>query len=453
MALPYCHTIMVLLLGAAIGGCGFGPTGDAIKDGGAHLADVQAPDAADGRDGTTPDGAAADAPLDVADSGTATPTSVFDNFHVHAVDVALDPTAWQAYLDGVDKPDGKKVFVWRPAQVTWDGTTYANVGVRGFGNGSQLENPAKPNIRLKWDEFIPGADGPEKLKSLRLKASGQDATFLREPLVFDLVRAIGGYAPRWSWARVRVNGVNYGFYQVFEHTDKRMFNALFGNTDGEKYETSEGCFGLDCPPWGCSALKSNYEGDPGDGSKLATLAAAVAASNEGNLLAELQAHIDVGALLANYATDAVVSNIDGLAAAGQNFTFYINTGTTLVEIIAGGADLTFGNFDAWYAFDAPWGSPNAWCPGRVDQLYQRLWTAAATKTLLLEKFRALQCGPFRAETLVARIDKFRLLIKAEVYADPKGIFSPGQLDVAYATLKDYVLKRQDTLVALLGPCP
>jgi hypothetical protein len=439
---------MVLLLGAMSGGCGFGTTPDAIKDGGAQLADGASQQPSDARDATA-EGGADEA---VADNGSPTPTTLFDNFSVHAVDVTLDPTEWAAYLDGVDKPDGKKVYAWHKAQVVWDGAAYADVGVRGFGNGSQLLNPAKPNIRLKWDEFIPGADGPENIKSLRLKASGQDATFLREPLVFDLVRAVGGHAPRWSWARVRVNGVNYGIYQAFENADKRMFQSLFGNTDGHKYQTSEGCFGLDCPPWGCSALKSNYKGDPGDGSELVELAAAVAGSNDGNLLAELQPRIDVGALLANYATDAVVSNIDGLAASGQNFTFYVNTGTTLVEIIAGGTDLTLGNFDAWYAFDSPWGLPNSWCPGRVDQLYQRLWTAAATKTLLLEKFRALQCGAFRSDTLVLKIDKLRLLIKADVYADPKGVFSAGQLDLAFATLKAYVLGRQDALVALLGPC-
>ncbi len=380
-------------------------------------------------------------------------TEVFDDKGAHVIQITLDPIEWQLYLDGVAKPDSQKVYEWHDASLLWDGVAYGQLAVRGFGNGSQIDNPSKPNIRVKFDHLIAEGVGPGGQKSVRLKASGQDPTFLREPLAYELSRSIGGHAPRTSWARVLVNGEDYGFYQVAEHADKRMFKTLFGNNDGNKYQSLEACLGLDCPPWGCDALKASYKGDPGDGAELSALAKAVTATTADTLLPELQKRVGLGPLLANYATDAVLSNLDGLASAGQNFTLYVDAKTLLIEVIAGGADLTFGNFkDAFYPLESPWGTPNGWCADRVDHLYQRIWQAPKTQALLFEKFRALQCGGFAADKLLARIDSLRALIKAQVYADPKGMNDAALLDAEYGKLKAYVTKRQTTLSALLGPC-
>jgi hypothetical protein len=460
----------LLLLTLLAPGCGGGDpvsgtktTGVSVPDAtdSADMAGKDAGDAADGVDSTGDTDA-----QDAADAGFTLPadatylmgdmplaSEVFDLKGVHIIAVTVDPKEWQDYLAGVAMPDGQKVYDWHPAQITFDGAAYTQVAVRGFGNGSQLDNPKKPNIRLKFDHYDTNGVGPEGQHSVKLKASGQDASFVREPLMYELVRGLGGHAPRTGWARVLVNGEDHGLYQVLEVADKRMFKTEFGNNDGHKYEPKYACLGFDCPSWGCDGLKDSYKGDPGDGTELAALGKAVTESTDATLLAELQARMDLPGLLANYAVDAAASNLDGLASAGQNFEIYVDQKTALIHVIESGADLTFDNFHgAYYPLETPWGQPNSWCSARLDHLYQRIWQGTKTKPLLLDKLRSLQCGEFDPAKLVPRIDALRALLHKQVYGDPKGIFAAGQIDEEYTRMKAYVLKRQDTLAALLGPC-
>jgi hypothetical protein len=333
-----------------------------------------------------------------------------------------------------------------------DGSPYAQVGIRGFGNGSQIDNPEKPNVRFKFDKYDPEGMGPEGQKAFRLKAAGQDVTFLREPLAGALLRSVGGSAPRFSWAHLTVNGMDYGPYILMESVDKRYFHNAFGNNDGEKFETVYGCVGLDCPAAGCSALAKAYQGDPGDTLHMVDIAQNIATATDATLPAVLDNRLYLDEFLADYAVDALLSNLDGLASAGQNYTLYADEKTARLHFIGTGTDLTFGNWSAWYDLTAPWGKPNSWCGTRQDQLYLRIWAVPALKDKLFAKFRALQCGLFRDTTILPLIDSYQKALGPYLYNAPKGIASKSQIDQGYTSVKNYIVKRQQTLADLLGPC-
>ncbi len=430
--------------------------------------DVPVSDAADAGADAAPDANANDAAdaakVDViADVGGGLPSeiteityakSLFDVQGIHEVKVTVDPAEWAAYMDGVSKPDGQKVYNWHKADIELDGIPYATVGIHGFGNGSQIDNPSKPNMRFKFDKYNLEGMGPEGQKAFRLKASGQDPTYLREPIAGALLRSIGGDAPRFSWAHVVVNGTDMGPYLLQESIDKRYFHNTFGNNDGGKFETVYGCLGFDCPAaGGCAALKSAYVGDPGDPQVIVDAAQAITNATEDQFPAVLDQYVYTDELLADYAVDALLSNIDGFASAGQNFTFYADEMTKKFHLIATGTDLTFGNFGKpWYELMTPWGPPNSWCKNRADQLYQRIWAHPVLKQKLLAKFQALQCGLFRDTTLLPLIDSYHNALKPFIYNEPKGIYTPKQVDAYYTSVEDYVTKRQTTLSDLLGPC-
>ena len=117
-------------------------------------------------------------------------------------------------------------------------------------------------------------------------------------------------------------------------------------------------------------------------------------------------------------------------------------------------DKTFGTHrnDAWYEIQTPWGPPNRWCKGRVDEFYTRLWETDAAKQALLEKLRFLHCGPLSPESLLPLVDGYRELLRADMYADPKGISKPEQIDAAFAQLKDYARRRSAYLDKEIGEC-
>lgn len=66
--------------------------------------------------------------------------------------------------------------------------------------------------------FFSGYKGSDKeeLGQFDLIASWIDPTFVRQKVLHDMVREIGGNAPRTTYARVLVNGAFQGFYGCFE---------------------------------------------------------------------------------------------------------------------------------------------------------------------------------------------------------------------------------------------
>ena len=202
--------------------------------------------------------------------------------------------------------------------------------------------------------------------------------------------------------------------QLFEQVDKHMLKANFGNNDGEKYERNTTCWGLNCPPTGCADLAGKYDGD-GDASEIVQLAQVCATGSAATWLAEAAKIVDVDALLADYAVEAVTADIDSMAAAGQNVTIYVNQDTGLLQVIPTGQDLDLGNSTAFYPLATPWGLPNSWCPGRIDNFYARLWSTPAAHDALMAKIQALHCGAMSNATLLPLIDAYHELLKQDLY--------------------------------------
>eukprot|EP01051_Picozoa_sp_SAG22_P019432 SAG22_NODE_3583_length_1632_cov_2.097195_3_plen_243_part_01 len=66
-------------------------------------------------------------------------------------------------------------------------------------------------------------------KKLVLRGEWNDPVFVRNKITQDLVKAMGGMAPRLEFARLSVNGKFFGLYSIEEHVDNRWAQ----------------CFGLD----------------------------------------------------------------------------------------------------------------------------------------------------------------------------------------------------------------
>jgi hypothetical protein len=376
---------------------------------------------------------------------------LFDPVGYHVVQITLSASAWKQYLADVSAASANSP--WYPADVTIDGIAYTGVGIRKFGYGSMLNNPQKPNVRIGFDQYNAAKTGPEAEKNLRLKASGQDRTFLRQPLAQVLTQQLGGFAPRFGWARVMVNGENYGLYQLFEQADKRMFSTNFGNNDGDKYESINGCVGLNCPGGDCNAVKYDYAASPGTGSQLVALAKAAHNGTDSAWPDQAAGVADWDALLAYYAVESVLSDLDGLTAAGQNFTVYAHEVTKLLEFIPTGADLTFGNFGSWYDLFQPWGAPNTWCKDRTDEFYTRLMKTPATKAKMTGLWQQLQCGAMANGKVVPLIDQYKAMLKQDLYYDPKGQATQAEIDAEFSQIKQYIVNRNGAIANLLGACP
>ena len=377
--------------------------------------------------------------------------TLFDPYGYHELKLTVAPADWAKYLNLVAAV--QQTNTWFSAQVSIDGVDQGLVGVRPFGYGSLFVNPQKPNIRVKFDAFVQNQTGPDQVHSLRLKPSGQDRTYLKQNLGPVIVQQAGGLGPRYSWVRVWVNGDPYGLYQMLENVDKRFYKVNFGNNDGNEYQRTVSCMGLNCPGVNCADLPSYYVGDPGDATELVDTANIVHSEPEATWPIKLANRVDLASLYAEYAWEAISSDFDTLAAAGQNFTIYVNPATAKLEFIPTGEDLNQGLNGDWYDLWKPWGPPCTWCGNRVDDLFSRIVATPALKAELVQVMQEIHCGLYAPKNFVPLINAYKKLLWTDLTQDPKGYLTPAQISAAYDELLTYVQNRSVYLDGILGVCP
>jgi spore coat protein CotH len=113
-----------------------------------------------------------------------------------------------------------------PADVTWNGQTVRNVGIRSRGLGSR--SSTKPGLRVDFDRYSSGQQFLG-LKSFVLDNLTQDQTGVKETVAMRFFSRMGIPAPRETHTRLYVNGSYTGLYGLVESVDKTMMGRVFGS--------------------------------------------------------------------------------------------------------------------------------------------------------------------------------------------------------------------------------
>ena len=116
-----------------------------------------------------------------------------------------------------------------PADMTWNGITVHNVGIRSRGLGSRREQ--KPGLRVDFDRYSVGQQFLG-LKSFVLDNLSQDFSGIKETVAMRFFTRIGIPAPRETHTRLYVNGRYEGLYGLVESVDKTMMGRVFGSING-----------------------------------------------------------------------------------------------------------------------------------------------------------------------------------------------------------------------------
>ena len=133
------------------------------------------------------------------------------------------------WLHGQDWEKLKAAFkenTYYPADMTWNGTTVYNTGIRSRGLGSR--SSTKPGLRVDFDHYNNGQHFLG-LKSFVLDNLTQDRTGIKETVAMRFFTRIGIRAPRETHVRLYVNGVYSGLYGLVESVDKTMMGRVFGS--------------------------------------------------------------------------------------------------------------------------------------------------------------------------------------------------------------------------------
>lgn len=156
---------------------------------------------------------------------------LFDDSYVHTVDISMPD--WDGFIAHAASEE------YTAATVTIDGEALPNVGFRAKGNGSlfavTMMNSPRFSWKIEFDRFV-DRQTYHGLDKLCLNNLVEDATFIKDHLVYRSMARLGVPAPLCSYVFLTVNGEAFGLYEAVEGIEDGFITRNFGRGKGRLYK-------------------------------------------------------------------------------------------------------------------------------------------------------------------------------------------------------------------------
>ena len=156
---------------------------------------------------------------------------LFDDSYVHSIDIEIDD--WDAFIENATSEEYSAV------NVTIDGETVKNVGLRAKGNTSlstvaQLGSE-RYSLKLEFDAYE-SSTNYHGLDKLCLNNLIQDYTMMKDYITYKLMNEFGVASPLVSYVYVTVNGEDWGLYLAVEAVEDSFLERNYGTSYGDLYK-------------------------------------------------------------------------------------------------------------------------------------------------------------------------------------------------------------------------
>lgn len=160
-------------------------------------------------------------------------SKLFNTEDIISIDIKADEDQWNNMLENATSEE------YISCDVTINGTTFYNVGIRPKGNSSLSmvsgSDSDRYSFKLEFDKYVKGQTcfGLDKFVINNIQA---DATYMKEYLSYDLLDYMGVTSPLYSYSNVTVNGENIGFYLAIEGLEESFAQRNYGSDYGMLYK-------------------------------------------------------------------------------------------------------------------------------------------------------------------------------------------------------------------------
>ncbi|MBM3822213.1 MAG: hypothetical protein FJ404_04830 [Verrucomicrobia bacterium] len=330
-----------------------------------------------------------------------------------------------------EKPQAlTRAYDWFKGDVTIDGVTIKNVGIRKRGLlGS--DNTARPSFNIDFDQYVKGQTFAGEAR-FTLHNNNQDPSQVQQALGYRVFAAAGVPAPRCNLARVTVNGKSLGLYSHLEAVDERFLRRHFSSPQGHLYEAAFSDFR---PGW-VHAFESKNHKQTKDRADLERVVRALD-SKEG-MIDRVSEVVDLNAYLNFWATEVLIGHWDGFAGNQNNAFVYHDPKSDKFHFIAWGADSTFGDPHVFVPFVPPVSVV------ANSQLSRLLYNHPETREKYRHRMRELLAMVWKEPELLAEVDRLEVLVKDRITI-PKPQFVAGLKKV-----REYIRTQRAALDAELA---
>lgn len=263
---------------------------------------------------------------------------LFDDRTVHAIALTVSEDGLESLA--VDR----RTEV--PASVQIRGVWFPEVGVRLKGQiGSRRRLDQKAAWKVDLNEYEGHSIYGQEM--LTVNNMVQDPSYVAEHLAYSVYRAAGIPAPRTSWARLSVNGDDWGLYSLIETVDDNFLGRWFVDPDGRMWE---GKYGQDFVDGDIMALDFD-QGVDDDRSTLLAVSDILSGPADAEAIIELERYVALDQWLLNVAVESLIRHWDGYSTS-NNYRIYEDPVSGRLHLLPWGTDQTFrdlrvGPIDTW----------------------------------------------------------------------------------------------------------
>lgn len=230
-----------------------------------------------------------------------------------------------------------------PGDLTWNGVSVAQLGVRFKGSVGSLRlcfdqqgNRTCPKLSMKldFDEYVPGQRFLG-LEHLNLHAMMRDPSQMKDRIAYGLFRAAGVPAPRANHGRLRINGEDQGLFVQVEAIDGEFVEDHFRAIDGGEGNLYKEVWPVHAVPDPYRAALETNASPTADVGPMLRFNAAIGAATPASFRATAATWTDLPTLVSFLAVDRLIDSWDGFVGwycnqAGQcanhNYYWYQETG-------------------------------------------------------------------------------------------------------------------------------
>ncbi|MCI8341636.1 MAG: spore coat protein CotH [Firmicutes bacterium] len=156
---------------------------------------------------------------------------IFDDTRVHKINIVMDN--WQDFISTCENEE------YSECTVVIDDETYKNVAIRAKGNSSlrtvAQSDSDRYSFKIEFDHYD-STKNYYGLDKLVLNNIIQDNTYVKDYIVYKMMRDFGVDAPLCSFVYISVNGEDWGLYQAVEGVEESFLARSYGNDYGNLYK-------------------------------------------------------------------------------------------------------------------------------------------------------------------------------------------------------------------------
>lgn len=343
---------------------------------------------------------------------------------------------------------------YRSADITINGETFYNVGIRPKGNSSlrtvaQDDTTDRFSFKIKFDQYVKGQTyyGLDKLVINNMIT---DATYMKEYLAYDLFEKMDIVTPLNSFANININGEPWGLYLAVEATEENFLSRNFGNDYGNLYKPEDTGSSL---KW-VDENHSSYQGIKDNAQVKITdkdfdkVVEMIKNLNSGT---DLEKYLDVDEILRYFAVNTLLVNLDSYVGNfNHNYLLYEKDG--VFSILPWDLNMAFGGFQVRNGQQAVDFSINTPYSGNGENypLISKLLEVPEYKEIYnkyLEEAVKLYFNSGLFKTTVTNLDN---LINEYVKNDATAFYTYEQYTASLPVLKEFGKLRAKSVIAQLA---